>query len=179
MQLSACLSGHNIQPQSDIQLGNDEGVVIIGVPQGVSLSFHSGNIVQDKFFDDGYLPKGFYGKRQSGYFIHKLKATGADRAYGLTSIHMTQSYAPRCGESELVLNVKPGVIQYYMHMYFLEGANYVNTTYKNDMAAAEKYIKKNFPNNKLPIVAGEHTQLIKGTCYPEKIVIPLYLPKIK
>ena len=178
IQLSGCLSGNNIQPQSDIQLAPDEGVVVIGVPQGIHLSFHSGNVIQDKFFDDEFLPKGFYGTPQSGYFIRKLKATGLNRGYGFTSIHMSQAYGPSCGEDELVLHVKPGVIQYYMDIFFVEGSDSVSTIYQNDMTAAQQYIKTIFPKSTLPIIAGDHSRLIKGTCYPTKIFIPLYLPNI-
>jgi hypothetical protein len=180
--LSGCLSMSNIQANSNFELSPDEGIVIIAAPDNLRIAFHSGNIVENKFFDDELLPKGFVGNPESGYLIRKLKATNKDRGYGLTSLYTAekQTYTAKCLEQEeMVLEVKPGVIQYYTDISFIADAASIKLSYNTDLNKAAEYIKQYFPKNTIPIALGNFKQVLKGTCYPNEITIPIYLPRIK
>jgi hypothetical protein len=177
--LAGCLSISNIQPNSSLELGPDEGIIIIGASQNARLGFFAGYIQDNKFFDDQFAPKGLVGNAESGYLIRKLKATGKDRGYGLASVNMSRSHWAQCDEEqEMVLTVKPGEIQYYIDMDLSEDNSGLRVSYKDDIDAAQQYIKKAFPNNTIPVTRGSFSQIIKGTCYPTltEIYNHLYLP---
>lgn len=179
--LTGCLSISNVKPNSSLELNSDEGIIIIGAPDDIRIAFHSGNVIDNKFFDDEFLPKGFVGNPEAGYLIRKLKATIKDRGYGLTSLHTTNgNYTAKCGEQEeMVLEVKGGEIQYYTDISFKEDQSSIAVSYDNNVEKAKWYVQKYFPKNTSPITVGNFRKIVKGTCYPSEMEILSNLPRIK
>lgn len=177
LALSGCVSYNNVAPTGNLKLNADEGLVIIGVPPGARLSFHSGDITDGKFTQDR-LPEGISGYSEDGYFVRKLKATQDGRGYGMVSLTLNRVFAPGCGQKMAVLSVKPGQVQYYGNFSFVNKGNSVGIRYDSDPASARQYITNSFPNLALPFEDGIAQSLEQGFCVKGggTTYIPIFIP---
>ncbi len=175
--MSACVSHSNIAPGGSVQLGPDEGLVIVGAPADSTVVFHSGEANDGKFVSDGWLPEGITGKAESGYFIRKLKATAPGRGYGMVMIKTDRWYKPSCTQSMVVLEVKAGQIQYYGDFFF-DGQGASLAIYnKKDIQAATSRLNMILPNTSVTVKNGEMRLLKQGRCPPAggATFIPVYI----
>jgi len=134
--LGGCVTYSNVKSATDATPGPNEGIVIIGAPEGSDLVFHSGDLAGKEFTADGWLPDGIVGKAEHGFLIRRLKATTGVRRYGLVSIRADRWYSPNCGQEMPVIQVQAGVVQYVGDFYFTHVDGKVRISRTSNLAAA-------------------------------------------
>ncbi|APV48849.1 hypothetical protein BWI17_03645 [Betaproteobacteria bacterium GR16-43] len=181
--LGGCVSLSNVQGPSELKLGPDEGIVIIGAPEGTKLVIHSGDLKDGKFHADGWLPDGIVGTAEGGYLVRKLRVAPAGRGYGLVSIVADKRYAANCGQRMAMFNVKPGEVTYLTDFSFpSSGSGSVGVRNSTDLPAASAYMKARFFGAAPEPKQGEITSVPQGRCQSGgggTTYIPIYIPRGK
>lgn len=175
--LSGCVTLTNVSPQADLHLAPDEGLVMIGVPHGTQLIFHSGDVDGNEYISNEWtLPSGIAGSPTDGYLIRKLKALPEGQVYGLAQVGAGRWYLPSCGDKIPVFNVKPGKVQYLGHFDFIVSGNSMKHRFRPDMAAAQAHMTKNYPKVNQALVGIEASWLTQRRCRTQvPVIIPIYV----
>jgi hypothetical protein len=176
--LAGCVSFSNIQSPAELQLGPEEGIVVIGAPSGTKLVIHSGDVKDGKFRSDGWLPDGIVGTAEGGYLVRKLRTAPTGRGYGLVSIVADRHYTANCGQRIAMFNVRPGEVTYLTDFSFLPSGSSVGVQNSTNLKAAAAYMKARFFGAAPEVKQGEITSVPQGRCQSGggTTYIPIYIP---
>jgi hypothetical protein len=178
--LCSCMTLANLDPKDNLAAADDEGVVIIGVPQNTAVLIYQGEVKDGKFHHFQLeLPHGIMGPPAGGYYIRKLPASKPGQGYALTGItYLGRDYVVNCKQQMALLTVRPGQVQYFFDAEVLKTGAGILPSLNTDLAAARKYVRAQYPRFAGEIVPGQVDTVEQTRCnVPGTIVIPIYVPR--
>ncbi|WP_157768712.1 hypothetical protein [Paracidovorax avenae] len=177
--ISACSSLGQLD-ESSAAPSESESVFIMGVsPENYRVSIFPGSIDDGRFSQNLIRPAAFYGAAKQGFIVGKANAGDV---LGITNVRVVSDgssllgadFKPCDGTKTMVYEVPRGKIVYFGSVdYKFEGKKLL-VQYKNEIAAAQVHIRRNFPLLKGAVEPAEIKFLPSSAHCNSTIYIPIY-----
>ena len=157
--LSACSTAptHTNLPFATTQVGENKGVVVIGLKSSVNASFRAGTLSSNGSFEHENSRASQFGSPGSiPYIVQAIDQTTSSLRYGMFSASLGgKSYEFECGQVLPVLTVESGAAQYYGDFEVLVEDGKLKVRQSFDIDRAQRFIDSYYPASGWKLLPGK------------------------
>ncbi|WP_343722975.1 hypothetical protein [Herbaspirillum seropedicae] len=179
--LCGCTSLGQLEKTAHPPLDNESYFVIGVTPANHRVSLFPGEIENGVFHQSRIYPAALYGAAKDGFVVGKAPA---GRVLAITNVRVVadenavlgRDFSPCESAQTFVFRVPKGKVIYIGSADYAFQSNKLQVRYRNDLAAATRYIDANYPELR-GLAEYQEPQLMPTdkSCSPGTIYIPVYI----